>query len=157
MALMLMGTNLLGYSNSLNHAKNAYAKKNYTEAYSYVSAVEIKEKDMPLYEKYQTMALVEVEIEAYKTLMEGEFYDMALDSLIRGIGRAEKYKEDAKTYGCTKELNALELEAETILKETFNLTREEALELYNYRDRRDYSNAINKLLKELGMEKVTEE
>ena len=89
--------------------------------------------------------------------MKGEFYDMALDSLIRALGRADKYREDAQTYGCIKELNALELKAETILKETFNLTREEALELYNYRDRRDYSRALNELLKELGMEKVTEE
>lgn len=155
-ALILIGTDLVGYNNSLNNAKNAFAKKNYTEAYSYVSAVEMKEKDLPLYEKYQTMALVAVELDAYETLMEGEFYDMALDSLIRGLGRAEKYREDAQTYGCIKELNALELKAETILNETFNLTREEALELYHYRDRRDYSEALNKLLKELGMEKVTE-
>ena len=155
--LMLVGTNLLGYSNSLTNAKNAFAKRNYTEAYSYVSGMEIKEKDIPLYEKYQTMALISSEFDAYKNLMDGEFYDMAFDSLIRMIGRCDKFREDALNYGCISELNALEEEAEIILNETFKMTKEEAVELYNYRDRRDYSKALNAILKELGMEKVTEE
>ena len=156
-ALILVGTNLLGYSNGLTNAKNAFAKKNYTEAYSYVSGMEIKEKDIPLYEKYQTMALISSEYDAYKNLMAGEFYDMAFDSLIRMVGRCDKFKEDAMNYGCINELNSLEAEAEMILNETFKMTIDEALELYHYRDRRDYSKALNAILKELGMEKVIEE
>lgn len=157
LALIIVGTNLTGYSNGMNSAKNAYAKQNYTEAYSYVAGMEIKDKDVALFEKYQTMALVASEYDAYETLMKGEFYDMALDSLIRMLGRCEKYRADAETYGCIKELNALELEAENKLSETFSMTKEEALELYDLRDRRDYSKALNEVLKELGMEKVTEE
>lgn len=156
-ALIMIGTNLLGYSNALNNAKNAYAKKNYTEAYSYVSGMEIKEKDIPLYEKYQTMALIYSEYEAYKNLMAADFYDMAFDSLIRMVGRCDKFKEDAMNYGCINELNALEEDAEKILNETFKMTVKEAVGLYNYRDRRDYSKALNEILKEIGLEKVTEE
>lgn len=156
-ALILIGTNLLGYHNSMTSAKNAFAKKNYTEAYSYVSAMEIKEVDIPLYEKYQTMAMISSEYDAYKNLMAGEFYDMALDSLVRMVGRCDKFREDALIYECINELNALEAEAESILNETFKMTKEEAIELYNYRDRRDYSKALNAILKELGMEKVIEE
>lgn len=156
-ALIIVGTDLLGYNNSMTNAKNAFVKKNYTEAYSYVSGIEIKEKDMPLYEKYQTMALISSEYDAYKNLMAGEFYDMALDSLVRMVGRCDKFREDAKTYECIKELKALESEAESILNETFKMTKEEAIELYQCRDRRDYSKTINAILKELGMEKVIEE
>lgn len=156
-ALIIVGTNLLGYSNALKNAENAFVRKNYTEAYSYVSGMEIKEKDISLYEKYQTMALISSEYDAYKNLMAGEFYDLAFDSLIRMVGRCEKFREDAQIYGCEMELNTLEAEAEGILNETFKMTIEEALELYHYRDRRDYSKALNAILKELGMEKVIEE
>ncbi len=156
-ALILLGTDLFGYSNQFKDAKNAYAKKNYTEAYSYVSGLEIKDKDYNTYKKYHTMALVSSEFDAYEVLMEEEFYDMALDCLIRTVGRYEKYKADAEIYGCIEELNALELKAETILSETFGVTREEALEIYGHRDRRDYSAAIQSIIKELGLVRKTEE
>lgn len=155
--LIVVGTNLLSYKNAMNNAKDAFAKKNYTEAYSYVSGMKIKEKDIPLFDKYETMALISSEYEAYKNLMDAKFYDMAFDSLIRMVGRCDKYKEDAMNYGCINELNFLEEEAEKILNKTFNMTIKEAIELYNYRDRRDYSNALNAILKEIGLEKVIEE
>lgn len=150
-ALILIGTELSGYSNALENAKNAYAKQNYTEAYTYVSGLEIKEEDAALYEKYQTMAVAAGELEAYEALMNGEFYDMALDCLIRTVGRCEKYKEEAQNYGCVNELNALRTEAEAKLSEHFSLNSEQALALYNYRDRSDYSKALNEILKEFSL------
>ena len=155
-ALILLGADLLGYSNQLNNAKNQYAKKNYSEAFAEISGMEIKEDDMALYNKYHVMAMVSVELEAYESLMSQKFYDMALDCLVRTIGRAEKYRADAESYGCIQELNELELKAETILSETFGVSREEALEFYSYRNKKDYSTALAKVLKELGLEKVTE-
>lgn len=155
-ALVILGADLLGYSNQLNNAKNQYAKKNYSEAFAEVSGMEIKEEDMALYNKYHVMAMVSVELEAYESLMSQEFYDMALDCLVRTVGRAEKYRADAENYGCIQELNELELKAETILSETFGVSREEALEFYSYRNKKDYSTALAKVLKELGLEKVTE-
>ena len=155
-ALVILGADLLGYSNQLNNAKNQYAKKNYSEAFAEISGMEIKEEDMALYNKYHVMAMVSVELEAYESLMSQEFYDMALDCLVRTVGRAEKYRADAENYGCIQELNELELKTETILSETFGVSREEALEFYSYRNKKDYSIALAKVLKELGLEKVTE-
>ena len=155
-ALVILGADLLGYSNQLTNAKNQYAKKNYSEAFAAISGMEIKEEDMALYNKYHVMAMVSAELEAYESLMSQEFYDMALDCLVRTVGRADKYRADAESYGCIQELNELELKAETILSETFNVSKEEALEFYSYRNKKDYSIALAKVLKELGLEKVTE-
>ena len=155
-ALVILGADLLGYSNQLNNAKNQYAKKNYSEAFAEISGMEIKEEDMALYNKYHVMAMVSVELEAYESLMSQEFYDMALDCLVRTVGRAEKYRADAQNYGCIQELNELELKAETILDETFGVSKEEALEFYSYRSKKEYSTALAKVLKELGLEKVAE-
>lgn len=155
-ALILLGADLLGYANQMSNAKNQYAKKNYSEAFAEISGMEIKDDDMVLYHKYHVMAMVSVELEAYESLMSQKFYDMALDCLVRTIGRAEKYRADAESYGCIQELNELELKAETILSETFGVSKEEALEFYSYRNKKEYSTALAKVIKGLGLEKVTE-
>ena len=156
MALILIGTDLLSYSNSMSNAKKAFDKKNYTEAYAYVAGMDVKEEDFSEYKKYETIAFISSEYDAYKTFIAEEFYDLALDSLIRMRGRCDKYRDDALMYECIKELEALAIDAENMLKETFKLSKEEALELYYYRDRREYSTALKAVLKELGMEKVRE-
>lgn len=154
--LIILGSDLLGYSNQLSNAKNLYAKKNYSEAFAEISGMEMKEADMELYNKYHVMAIVSVELEAYESLMSQEFYDMALDCLVRTIGRAEKYKVSAEEYGCIQEMNGLEQEAETILYETFHMSKEQALELYAYKNKKEYSTALVKVLRELGLEEVTD-
>lgn len=154
--LILTGTNLFGYSAQLKNAKNAYAKKNYSEAFSCVSGLEIKEKDKEIYNKYHIMALVGAEYEAYESLADAELYDLALDCLVRTIGRFEKYKADAERYGCLNELNALVAEAENRLNETFGVSRERALEIYAYRNREVYSEALRDIIKELELIKVKE-
>ena len=156
-ALIMVGTNLFGYANHLKDAKNAYSKKHYSEAFSYVSGLEMKKKDEEIYHKYQVMALVSSELEAYESFMDAKFYDLALDCLVRTVGRYEKYSEDAEIYGCIDELNALELEAETILGETFGVTKQEALDFYSYKSRKEYSAALLNVIEEAGMIKVTEE
>lgn len=155
-ALVILGANLLGYSNQLTDAKNAYAKKNYSGAFAEISGIEIKAGDMELYNKYHVMAMVSVELEAYESLMSQEFYDMALDCLVRTIGRAEKYRTDAEAYGCIQELNELELKAETTLNEIFGVSKEDALEFYSYRSKKEYATALARVLKEIGLEKVAE-
>ena len=156
-ALIMVGTNLFGYANHLKDAKNAYAKKHYSEAFSYVSGLEMKKKDEEIYHKYQVMALVSSELEAYESFMDAKLYDLALDCLVRTVGRYEKYSEDAEIYGCIDELNTLELEAETILSETFGVTKQEALDFYSYKSRKEYSAALLNVIEEAGMIKVTEE
>lgn len=150
--LVMTGADLLGYSNQLTNAQKQYNKKQYSEAFAELSGMEIKEEDLQLYYKYHVMAMVSAELEAYDNLMAVELYDMALDSLVRTIGRAGKYKEDAELYGCAFELNELELEAEARLKETFGISKETALEFYAYRNKKEYSAAIADVLKGLGLE-----
>ena len=155
-ALILMGTNLLGYANQMNAAKNQYAKQNYSAAFAEVSGMEIKEDDMALYEKYHVMAMVSTELEAYETFMNAGIYDMALDCLIRTIGRAEKYRTDAEAYGCVQELNTLEADAMAILEQMFGISKERAIELYASKTKEEYSYAVKRIIKELGLEKVSE-
>lgn len=157
LALIMIGTNLVGYSNAFAEAESAYDHAEYVEAFAAVSGLEAKEADAVDYEKYKVMAVVAGNYDGYENLMTAELYDLALDSLVCTIGRSEKYKADAEAYGCINELNALEEKVENELKSTFGVSKDRALELYSYEEREDYSLALYQILEETGYEKVTEE
>ena len=156
-ALIMVGTNLVGYSNAFAEAKSAYEKAEYVEAFAAVSGIEAKEADLETYEKYKVMAIVVSNYEGYEDLMSAELYDLALDSLVCTLGRYEKYKADAEVYGCMNELSAFVEKVENELNSTFGVSKDRALELYSYEEREDYSLALYQILEETGYEKVTEE
>lgn len=150
LALVLVGTNLFGYSHSMDEAKKAYDLGDYKLAYTEVSGLEIKESDMDIYEKYFIMANTGGEYSAYQTFMSQGIYDMALDSLIRTIGRCDKYSADAESYGCTKELTNVRNQAVGALA-AFGLTEERAVELYAVDEREEYSTQLYAVLAAAGL------
>lgn len=156
LALVLVATNLLGYSNSFSEAESAYNEGNYELAYQQVSGMDIKETDLETYEKYRIMALVSSEYSAYESLMAGELYDMALDALVRTVGRCEQYRGDAESYGCSGNVESVRTQAVAALA-GFGIGEEEALTLYGIEDRSEYSKEIYGILKTAGLEKVAEE
>ena len=89
LALVLVGTNLFGYTLSFNNAKQAYELGDYQAAFADVSGLTVKEADQETYQKYSIMANAAGEYQAYQTFMENGIYDMALDSLIRAVGRCD--------------------------------------------------------------------
>lgn len=150
--LIMLGSNLTSYSNDISAAKESYRNGKYVEAYTAISGRNVKEADQPLYNKCAVMAMVEEQYLAYLSLMELGKYDMALDSLVRGIGRYDKYYEKAEEYGILLEYNELEVKIEQVLFEQFGVAAEEAKELYQMREREDYSVGIQKILENLGLE-----
>lgn len=149
LALVLLGTNLFGYSSSMANAEKQFGLGNYEEAYRMVSGLEVKEQDDEVYQKYRVMGTVSGEYRAYQTFMEAGLYDMALDSLVRTVGRCQKYQPEAEIYGCTGELKKLHGQAVGALG-GFGITQERALELYTMEEREDYSAQINMVLEQAG-------
>lgn len=150
LALVLVGTNLFGYSNSMEQAKQAYQLGDYELAYAQVSGMEIKETDTDTYEKYRIMANAGGEYSAYQTFMAQGIYDMALDSLIRTIGRCDKYSAEAESYGCANELMNVRNQAVGALA-GFGLTEERAKELYAVDEREEYSAELYAVLAAAGL------
>lgn len=150
LALVLVGTNLFGYSHSMDQAKQAYQIGDYKLAYAQVSGMEIKEADMDTYEKYRIMANAGGEYSAYQTFMAQGIYDMALDSLIRTIGRCDKYSAEAESYGCANELMNVRNQAVGALA-GFGLTEERAKELYAVDEREEYSAELYAVLAAAGL------
>ena len=150
LALVLVGTNLFGYTLSFNNAKQAYELGDYQAAFAEVSGLTVKEADQETYQKYSIMANAAGEYQAYQTFMENGIYDMALDSLIRAVGRCDKYSEDAAAYGCAGELAKVRDQAVAGLA-GFGLTQERAQELYEESGRDTYSQELYSILTAAGL------
>lgn len=155
LALILIGTNLFGYSNSFEEAARDYGLGNYEEAYRKISGMELEEKDQDIFERYRIMANAAGQYSAYQTFMESGVYDMALDSLIRTVGRCEKYRPDAEYYGCVGELDQLRGQASGALS-SFGISEERALELYENDDRSEYSEEVYRILIGAGLQTKVE-
>ena len=150
--LVLLGTNLFGYSFQVKEAEEAYAKGDYTASYESIYGLKIKENDQKLYQRCLIMANVSGELEAYQSFLEEGIYDMALDSLVRAVGRCEKYLPDAEEYGCKSEFEKLYEQASSDLQ-AFGISREDALSLYeNSKDREAYSTQLYNILTNAGYE-----
>lgn len=149
LVLVLLGTEYSGYTLSMSNAEKQFGLGNYEEAYQNVSGLDIKEKDYDTYGKYRVMGTVAGEYNSYQTFMEASLYDMALDSLVRAVGRCEKYAPEAELYGCTGELEKVHMQAAGALA-GFGITEQRALELYALEEREDYSVQINAVLEAAG-------
>mgnify|MGYP003375666840 CR=1 FL=1 len=147
--LVLLGTNLFGYSSGIANAKKQFALGNYEQAYRAVAGMEMKEQDIDTYEKYRLLANVSGEYDAYETFMEAGVFDMALDSLVRAAGRCQKYLPEAELYGCSGELAKLKEQTQAALG-TFGMTEEQALSLYAIEERSEYSVQLQQILAQTG-------
>ncbi|MCI5492957.1 MAG: hypothetical protein MR425_02380 [Lachnospiraceae bacterium] len=150
--LIYLGANLTGYSSHISAAKDAYKAGSYTEAFHQVSGLSVKKADEDFYNECHIMAAVQEEYEAYISLMNAGQNEMALDSLIRGVGRHDALQSNAEDLGILLEFNQLETQLEQALSDQFNVSPDKALELYKIRKREDYSIAVKQILKQLGLD-----
>lgn len=150
--LIMLGSHFVSYSNDLSTAKEQYEKKNYVEAYEALAGRTVRESDRQFSEQCAVMAMVQSEYQSHFLLMDLKEYEMALDALIRGIGRYDKYYEKAEELDIVLEYNLLESQIEKTLEEQFGITADKARELYNMRRREDYSISLRQILEGLGLE-----
>lgn len=156
LVLVLLMSKLIGYTSSISAAKDAMDNADYIEAYRELSGLELKKADKKLYTKAEAMASVQEQHDAYLTLMSAGEYEMALDALVRGVGRYDAKLATAKKYGLEKQLNVIEAEIEDALDTQFDLTADDARELYSIRKRKDYSIRIQEIIEELNLGQVEE-
>lgn len=151
-ALVLLGVNLIKYNTPIANAKSLQNQGHYAEAFSELSGLEIKEKDMELYNQLAVLSTIDSELNAYEKFSKAEKVDWAFDSLICAAGRCYINEANADVFGCLGQLETLRRTVSNELKQKYDMTYEEAIEMYTIRDRDDYTIALYKKLKELGID-----
>lgn len=150
--LVLLGSNLMGYQTKIDEAKSFYLDGNYAEAVKNLEGLSIKKNDEQLYNRVKLLASVESEYSSYQAFIKNDKQLMAFDSLICAAGRCNTFAEDAKTYDCEDDLAKIRTNVENELKDKYGMTLDEALQLYDQKDRDEYTIVIYKKLAQLGIE-----
>ncbi len=150
-ALVMIGNHLLTNGNALRVAQQSFDSGDYVGSYEALAGMKIGDSEQELYERAKTLAGVQEELDAYYPMMEVRKFDLALDCLVRTIGRADLHMAEAEEWGVTTQMNALVTEASQQLQDQFNVTEEKARELYAIDNRDDYSLALDEVLQGLGL------
>lgn len=151
MVLVLLGTNLTSYQTQVKQAKEYFRTGEYTLAYKQLKGTNIKESDEQFFNQLAVLAAVSSEINNYETFIANDKQEMALDSIVCAAGRYDINYNYAREWECTEELDKLRDKIEKILSEQYKMSFDDALEIYNMKDREDYSQALLVKLKELGL------
>ncbi len=152
--LVFFGSEIIGYSMAVSSAKKLYKEGFYSQAAKELNGLEIKDEDMMLHGKIATLAAVHSEKVAYKTFKNNGYEAEALDCLISAAGRVEVNVDNTLTFDCEGEMTILKEGIIADLKEDYQMTYEEALELYELteRDRDAYTIALREVMDRLGIE-----
>lgn len=149
--LILVFTDYSHYRSSINNSKEMFIHQNYKEAYELLIGLDIKKKDEMFYEQVKTIRIVDRELESYHSYVKVEDYEMALEALVKGIGKYGIQADYAKELKLDKEMYAL---YEELLKEItvrFGMTEQAAKDLYELNDKEGYKKQIEQIARDAAL------
>jgi hypothetical protein len=152
LGLVMLGTNLLGYQVNISTAKTVEDSGDYVAAFENLQGLTIKQKDEELYNRLAALAAISQKYQDYLVFENYGSKDMALDSLVCAYGRYDLNKKYASAYNCEDEFEELNGKIVTALLEEYDMTGDEALELYKIENRNEYTLELRRKLRDLGME-----
>ena len=137
-AVVIIGTNIFSYDISIADATHKFGNHKYTEAYEGIRGLDIKEKDMLIHDKIYTVMFVNKQLNSYNNFFAMGDYSSALDSLIKGLSRYDKYIALARQLGIHTDLDYVRKQIMAELQSVYGVDEREALELMDMTDRQDY-------------------
>ncbi len=143
---------VMSYQPVIDAAQESYDKQDYIEAYAGLAGLSLSEEDRLLRDQAKTMAFMQTKYREYQICMDIGKYQMALDSLIDAMNY---YKENEKT---AKSLNIVDIyssygnDIERALSDEFNLSPEEAVDIWKSLTRKEYTAKIQKAIRAAGLE-----
>ncbi len=151
-AVVIVGMKFTGLKRHMEQAQELFAEGNYIEAYEKLNGFPLTDEDVVLMRNQaRTLADLQQCQDEYEIFIQYEQYNYALDSLIKGAGRYEKFKDNAVEYGISDQYDAYGQQIANELQETFGLTVDEAIAIYKQPNRHYYTIELRKVLRELGL------
>ena len=147
---VLISSNLLGYSVSVEDAQTAYKQQDYVGAYAQLTGVKLKQADEELYQKTELLAKVQEEYNIGTALYQQAQYQGSLDAFICALGRYDAGEDDAKALGIDTEYGSF-LELIVGQLQQFGVEADQARELYHMQNRSEYSRKLSEIIAALGL------
>lgn len=149
--VILIGTNAFTYSLNIKRAGSYFNQNKYTEAYNEVYGVEVNDSDIELYDKIMTVMFVNKQLNSYNSYYAMGKYPEALDSLLKGLQRYDKYLEFATIIGVMSDLDYVKTQILHELDNVFELSEEEAYRIINSENQMEYSIRVYDIILENGI------
>ena len=137
--VVISGTEIVSYSNSIKTAATEFDRQRYDYAYKALRGTDVKEKDKKLYDKVITVMYVNKQLDSYNNFYSVGDNPRALDSLLKGLKKYDKYIEPGKKLGIESDLNYIRNQILAELKDSYQLSEAEALEIIKSKDKMTYS------------------
>lgn len=125
--VVIAGTNLFSYTASIKKATNLFDRQKYTQAYNEVYGMDVKDEDIEIYDKIMTVMYVNKQLNSYNNYYDIGKYPEALDSLLKGLNRYEKYIELATVYGIKSDLDYVRGQILAELEMEYQISEKEAM------------------------------
>ncbi|WP_028243641.1 hypothetical protein [Pseudobutyrivibrio ruminis] len=151
--VVMVGMTFTGLKRHMEQATTLFEEGNYIAAYEKLNGFDFRsdEEVELLRNQARTLADLQTCQQQYEAFIKYEQYPYALDSLLIGMGRYDKYKDDAVEYGISEQYEAYGNQIKSELEEQFGLSEEEALAIYNQPNRHYYTIELRKVLRGLGL------
>ncbi len=150
--VVMVGMTFTGIKRHMSQANELFEAGNYIAAYEKLNGFDLNDEDVALLRNQaRTLADLQLCQEQYEAFISYKQYNYALDSLIIGIGRYEKYKDNAQEYGISEQYEAYGNTIISELESEFGLSEEEALAIYKQPNRHYYTIELRKVLRGLGL------
>lgn len=138
-----IGSNVFSYNSNIKEATNCYIDNDYTKAYNLLAGMKLKDKDKDFYKQVENIMKVEKHINDFNSFITIEKYTYALEALIRGIESYDENIEDSKELGTYEILETEMNEIDTLLKNCFGMSIEDARTIIQITDSGKYAKEIN--------------
>lgn len=138
-----IGSNVFSYNSNIKEATNCYIDNDYTKAYNLLAGMKLKDKDKDFYKQVENIMKVEKHINDFNSFITIEKYTYALEALIRGIESYDENIEASKELGTYEILETEMNEIDTLLKNYFGMSIEDARTIIQITDSGKYAKEIN--------------
>ncbi len=139
---VILGSNSFSYNQSVAKAKEYFGNREYTEAYNELRGVELKNEDVEMYDKVVTVMYVNKQLNSYNNYYAMQMYPEALDSLLKGLKKYDRYLEAAGQLGVVDDLDYVRGQIVVELQTVFSLNEKEAYEIINMGTQQEYSQKV---------------
>jgi len=141
---IIFGNNSYAYAQCVAKAAHFFGMKEYTQAYNQIYGVDVKEKDQELKDQVMTVMFIQKQLNSFDNYFAMEAYPEALDSLLKGLDKYNKYLDQARSLGIESDLNYVRDEIVAQLKSAFNISEGKAKSILAISDPSKYTEQVTK-------------
>ena len=114
---------------TLDNAKKYVKNNNYAKAYAELSGNDLNEREEEVYDKASVVMYVQRQYESYQNYTKMGMKTEALDALIKGLARYNKYAGEAAELGVSESINSVRQNIISALQNTYKISEEDAMSL----------------------------